>query len=661
MIKHVALSILILLLGTIPERVLAAKASRCDEKQLCHDSQLAADVINLLDPTEQSFAIASVNHPTRAITVAANELLWQRAREKTSDVEVRATAAALLIDTYLNTGLSDDAIKLYEALDAETRERVSSGPIAFGMADVSPSEDFFVDESPTLTAAGLASAYAEAGRLGDADKLLDLASKPTSMPGEHQSIRTDRAQIAAACVRTLIHADERTDWFAWVFQDEEHTHAVIGCPGVVAARAYQRRAAQRLDSSGLPEAWRSGVEPNERPGAHSGGQDKLDAALKKLPKQNARIEQLTAALAAIDREDERWIAWQRQRDDRQSHRHESTTQDEPSPRDHALANVLAERLARPAFNPYRIEQTNAKASIAKPAQSKRCAHGVIRCLDVGQLRWELLMSQDYDPSGEVPAAGYWLRRTELPTGQPQSFYLGIKEHMPFELVDSDQAFVVDGELRLLVRRAAIDPDKITFPPVGLDIRGEKTVLLLRAKLDDVTKDSDEDGLTDLAEQQLLLDPQNPDSDGDGIPDGKDSLPDVALSAEPSVRQRAFAAALAFLTHEPDLAISIGVPGTDAFVRRRASDERTLFVTADPEDVAGISAGRRIIVLPTSLDFELLRKHAAFGVFYPMSISLRMIDDKHAELRYSASWHGGTLVMELHDGVWRIGTLSSWIT
>ena len=87
----------------------------------------------------------------------------------------------------------------------------------------------------------------------------------------------------------------------------------------------------------------------------------------------------------------------------------------------------------------------------------------------------------------------------------------------------------------------------------------------------------------------------------------------------------------------------------------------MFVIADPEDLVGISAGRRIIVLPTSLDFELLHKHPAFGVFYPMSISLRMLDDKHAELTYSASWQGGTLAMELRDGAWRIGTLSAWIT
>jgi len=187
------------------------------------------------------------------------------------------------------------------------------------------------------------------------------------------------------------------------------------------------------------------------------------------------------------------------------------------------------------------------------------------------------------------------------------------------------------------------------------------VFELRASLADLMKDSDGDGLTDLAEQQLPLDPRNADSDGDGIRDGEDPLPNVALTKATTSRHSAFAAALGFLTNEPDLAISVLVPRSDTFMRRRSGDERTLFVITDPDNLAGISAGHRIIVLPNSLDMTLLHKHPAFGVFFPMHISLRMLDETHAELTYDAAWHGGTLAMELHKGVLRIGTLSSWIT
>jgi hypothetical protein len=46
---------------------------------------------------------------------------------------------------------------------------------------------------------------------------------------------------------------------------------------------------------------------------------------------------------------------------------------------------------------------------------------------------------------------------------------------------------------------------------------------------DVLRDSDHDGLTDVEEQRLGLSPNNPDTDGDGIPDGDDTAPDFAPS------------------------------------------------------------------------------------------------------------------------------------
>ena len=44
------------------------------------------------------------------------------------------------------------------------------------------------------------------------------------------------------------------------------------------------------------------------------------------------------------------------------------------------------------------------------------------------------------------------------------------------------------------------------------------------KISEQIKDTDNDGFPDIVEARLSTDPENPDSDGDGIPDGKDSNP-----------------------------------------------------------------------------------------------------------------------------------------
>jgi hypothetical protein len=43
----------------------------------------------------------------------------------------------------------------------------------------------------------------------------------------------------------------------------------------------------------------------------------------------------------------------------------------------------------------------------------------------------------------------------------------------------------------------------------------------------ITRDTDRDGWTDAEEERLGLDPRKPDTDGDGIPDGKDICPAYA--------------------------------------------------------------------------------------------------------------------------------------
>ncbi|HJU39183.1 MAG TPA: hypothetical protein VJ724_06380, partial [Tahibacter sp.] len=282
-----------------------------------------------------------------------------------------------------------------------------------------------------------------------------------------------------------------------------------------------------------------------------------------------------------------------------------------------------------------------------------------RCIEDAQYRWELVQSTDYDPTGEVPSAGWWLRRVGKDGGSDVRWYLGIKEHRPYALRPASAPFVADGELRLPVRRAEIR-GPIAFPPVGLDITRDGEPKLLVATLDDIARDSDGDGLTDLAEQQLLLDPHVADSDGDGIVDGADPLPNVAYRTSPG-GTTPFVAALKSLLDAPDRAISFGVPGSDAFARRRSGNERTLYLVADPVLVEGVGSDVRIIVLPPSLDLRTLHANAAFSLSFPMHTSFRRLDERRAEFVYSFGWRGGTLALELRDGVWRIGELEGWIT
>ncbi len=68
------------------------------------------------------------------------------------------------------------------------------------------------------------------------------------------------------------------------------------------------------------------------------------------------------------------------------------------------------------------------------------------------------------------------------------------------------------------------------------------------RISDQLKDTDKDGLPDNVEAQLLTDPKNPDSDADGVSDGKDSNPltpkHKEINDKTEIRQAAFSALFA---------------------------------------------------------------------------------------------------------------------
>jgi hypothetical protein len=65
------------------------------------------------------------------------------------------------------------------------------------------------------------------------------------------------------------------------------------------------------------------------------------------------------------------------------------------------------------------------------------------------------------------------------------------------------------------------------PPKKAPVLGKQTWIL---SLQQIMQDSDGDGWTDIEEQRLGSNPQNIDTDGDGIPDGQDICPNYAPTA-----------------------------------------------------------------------------------------------------------------------------------
>jgi hypothetical protein len=180
---------------------------------------------------------------------------------------------------------------------------------------------------------------------------------------------------------------------------------------------------------------------------------------------------------------------------------------------------------------------------------------------------------------------------------------------------------------------------------------------LEIPLAELTRDRDRDGATDLEEEwQLLTDPEDPDTDGDGLRDGADPLPLVAAAPVGP----ASAAMAAFLDRigersEPQAAV------TGASVQPAPLlPAEPLYVVADRPLFTGLAARRRIVVLaPEEVDAAEKR----LGPLCLRDIPLFALDRerRHAVAVWSWCGQGGTVWLEEKDGVWTATELGYWIS
>ena len=104
-----------------------------------HATAETAEFGRLLSKADVAFVDAAGGNSTRAYDVAAIELLRQRVlADEASSSGVRRIAAGALVESYLEAGLDEAALDLYESLTPIARDALTSGAIV--SATVSPNQ-----------------------------------------------------------------------------------------------------------------------------------------------------------------------------------------------------------------------------------------------------------------------------------------------------------------------------------------------------------------------------------------------------------------------------------------------------------------------------------------------------------------------------------------
>jgi hypothetical protein len=287
----------------------------------------------------------------------------------------------------------------------------------------------------------------------------------------------------------------------------------------------------------------------------------------------------------------------------------------------------------------------------------------IRLWQRGKKLAVLGLSEDYDPAMSISAGGYWVLLSDA-TGKSwmQALYTGLRENLPYTAVRRSKLPLVSGShLQVEVEIKELDdplPDDVQYAPADLVPRKAQTGIYLDIPIRALLLDSDGDGLTDLAEERLLTDPRQGDSDGDGTMDGLDATPTIPTTDLPAPEAGVLAEVLAAVIEKSPAAARGAAAPCCPGLGQRGFAEKTVFLIGERPWFAGLAPAYRLIVL-TREEEEVLARREPQPVW--PSIDLLFLDRarRRALVLWSHGNKGGTLQLEEQSGAWHSAVRSQW--
>lgn len=594
--------------------------------------------------------------------LAVIEVAASRARAQGADPAEQAAYAQAVLTRRFNLGLTDHALRLYRSLPEATRALL---PLTAPPCASNGDESCASRAGSEALADELVAALALAG---DRPAAAEVAARAAAHLGEPP--RWESRERHLAVLDAFLPSIPAADLFGLMVEGdgldpEGHVGGMSGSGRMFLAYgpAARRLVGARLREAGYPSIARA-VE--DRPlyyrARHEGYEDLLSRM--SFPKEvSDRQGELAGAIEAA------WAAAGQQ----ETRPRVAPVSPPAGWQETRLPQGVAAWTAPAEAPDWDEEPPPAPPELAGlPAP----AGAVLRHETVEGARYVLFQSAELDLPGEIPAFGVWLVRAQDGVWAEPA-YLGLQQHFPYVVTPASALPLVEnGRLQIEVQVREIAPGSITFPPVGLALARQEDGVVISRPLDEVFADSDSDGLTDIAEARLGLDPHSADSDGDGRPDGVDPAPLTVASgpASPARRTLALAILQQLTGHDAD---AIVISPRESTAEPMDLDDmlagigspppppprpRSIIIAADdPGLFADLDLPFRLLVYTP----EQIRRLSEGGApFYPPVVEVHSsLDGREHFVVWSASWVGGNFIARCPEdgGPCEVEEKSRWIT
>jgi hypothetical protein len=184
----------------------------------------------------------------------------------------------------------------------------------------------------------------------------------------------------------------------------------------------------------------------------------------------------------------------------------------------------------------------------------------------------------------------------------------------------------------------------------------KDSIAIEFDISKIIKDSDNDGLTDIVEDRMFLNPNKPDTDGDGIIDSKDKNP--RFKSEKTAKSILYEVLMeSHLYYEKD-SYQIDLLNLPSIKKNNFDNERrdliSIFVTEDKE-ILGLELKNEILIVMSSKEYEKYKLKYPFS-FNTQDFSKMFICDGENNvyiIEHSSCNSGTNYLVKKNDTGWEV--------
>lgn len=262
--------------------------------------------------------------------------------------------------------------------------------------------------------------------------------------------------------------------------------------------------------------------------------------------------------------------------------------------------------------------------------------------------------------------GYWLALSYDNGKTWKKYYTGLTENCYYYLKRHSKIALWKDSNTIQVEAAVVRQISEVIHPMPAEFEIVQDSIAVQLDIPQIIKDSDNDGLTDIAEKKMMLDPDNPDSDGDGIIDGEDKNPrfksvktDKALIYETLIenfRPNKMGEMVLDLANPPVYEKRKTEPQFEDF-------ESVNLLVTDDKDLQGIELHGKTMIVMSSKEYEEYKLQYPSHFINCRYSQLFKCDEKKDtyKIHYSELTGGTTYIIRKIKKGWKIFILSSWIS